>query len=83
LLGSSAYACDNVDRKVPAEEIGIIGDIREFEGTYGVKDGVATVRINNIEGEVANPLQVIDNLGLVTFLFRFVISIMLHIFSDF
>jgi hypothetical protein len=37
--------------------------VQELRGTFAVKDGVATMRVDMIRGQVQNPLQVVGNMA--------------------
>ncbi|MGP1393955.1 MAG: hypothetical protein ACTS3R_00400, partial [Inquilinaceae bacterium] len=51
-----------VDRPLTAADLGIQGKITDLQGTFRVTDGQATVRVDMIEGEINNPLGIVNNL---------------------
>ena len=50
-------------RPLTAEDLGIKGSLQELRGTFSLNEGVATVRIDMIRGEITNPFQVVQNLS--------------------
>jgi signal transduction histidine kinase len=38
------------------------GRLSELDGTFSVNDGIATVRVDMIRGEINNPLRIVNNL---------------------
>ena len=53
----------NFSRNIEPEDLGVKGNLEELTGSFSVKDGVATARINMIRGEIKNPFEVINNLS--------------------
>ena len=49
-------------RPLNAEDLGLKGSLQKLRGTFSVENGVATVRIDEIVGEVLNPFEIIENL---------------------
>jgi hypothetical protein len=61
-LRSAARGVANFSRELRAADLGIKGAVQELKGTFALKDGVATVRVDMIRGTIENPLQVVRNL---------------------
>jgi hypothetical protein len=55
-------AATNFSRELRASDLGIRGTVKELKGTFAVKDGAATMRVDNIVGKIENPLQVVGNM---------------------
>jgi hypothetical protein len=55
-------AATNFSRELKAADLGIRGTVKELKGTFAVKDGVATMRVDMIVGKIDNPLQVVGNM---------------------
>jgi len=53
---------DCAERVLEADELGVTGEVTEFSGTFSVTNGIAKIKVNMIEGNITNPLQVIGNL---------------------
>jgi hypothetical protein len=60
--GNEAGAAASV-AQLTAEDLGIKGSLQELRGTFSLNEGVATVRIDMIRGEITNPFQVVQNLS--------------------
>jgi len=56
------YAGGAFSRQLTAGDLGIKGTINQLSGTYSFENGVVTIRIDMIDGEIANPLQIVNNL---------------------
>jgi RHS repeat-associated protein len=59
----AAKGAANFSRELKAADLGVKGTVQELSGTFAVKDGVATMRVYMIRGEVQNPLQVVGNMA--------------------
>jgi RHS repeat-associated protein len=63
-LSRSASSATGVPiRALTQADLGINGKLINLRGTFSVTDGVATVRIDMIEGQISNPFQVINSLS--------------------
>jgi RHS repeat-associated protein len=60
---AAAKGAANFLRELQAADLGIEGAVQELRGTFAVKDGVATMRVDMIRGQVQNPLQVVGNMA--------------------
>lgn len=49
-------------RPLTADDLGIKGQLDELSGTFSVQNGVANVRIDMVEGNISNPLSVVNNI---------------------
>jgi hypothetical protein len=58
-----AKGAADFSRELKAADLGVKGTVQELRGTFAVKDGVATMRVDMIRGEVKNPLQVVGNMA--------------------
>jgi hypothetical protein len=52
----------NFSRELKAADLGLKGTVEELRGTFAVKDGIATMRVDMIRGEIQNPLAVVSNM---------------------
>jgi RHS repeat-associated protein len=58
----AAKGATNFSRELSAADLGLKGVLKELRGTSSLKEGIATMRVDMIRGEVANPLQVVGNM---------------------
>ncbi|OCG46643.1 hypothetical protein A9G35_04690 [Gilliamella sp. Choc5-1] len=49
-------------RPLTPSDLGVKGRLSELDGTFSVNDGIATVRVDMIRGEINNPLRIVNNL---------------------
>lgn len=49
----------NFSREMKVSDLGLKGAVQELPGTFPINEGVATMRVDMIGGEIANPLQVV------------------------
>jgi RHS repeat-associated protein len=56
-------AGQNFNRDLQASDLGAQGHIREIRGNFSYNNGVATMRIEMIRGEISNPLQIVKNMA--------------------
>ncbi|MWP63252.1 RHS repeat-associated core domain-containing protein, partial [Gilliamella sp. Pas-s25] len=49
-------------RPLTPSDLGVKGTLSELDGTFSVNDGIATVRVDMIRGEINNPLRIVNNL---------------------
>jgi hypothetical protein len=61
-VGTAAKGTVNFSRELTIADLGVKGAVQELRGTFAVKDGVATMRVDMIRGEIQNPLQVVGNM---------------------
>lgn len=59
----AAKGVANFSRELKAADLGVKGTVQELRGTFAVRDGVATMRVDMIRGEVQNSLQVVGNMA--------------------
>lgn len=52
----------NFSRELRVADLGIKGTIKDFRGAFTVKNGVATMRVDKLEGLVRNPYRIVDNM---------------------
>ncbi|MFE0759031.1 hypothetical protein ACFW16_34045 [Inquilinus sp. NPDC058860] len=52
----------NFTRDLTVEDLGIVGSIDKLSGTLTVENGVATVRIDMIQGTIRNSTEIVGNL---------------------
>lgn len=58
----SSNAARNVaPRALTQADLGVKGTLQELKGTFSMTDGVATVRVDMIRGDIANPFKVVEN----------------------
>lgn len=50
-------------RELRIADLGLKGTIKELNGVYTIKNGVATIRIDMIRGNIKNPMQIIENMA--------------------
>jgi hypothetical protein len=63
-MGAAENVAGNLaPRALTQADLGIQGTLQELRGTFSVTDGVATARIDMIQGQIRNPFQIIDNLS--------------------
>ena len=62
-IGPAAKGVANFSRELKAADMGLQGTVKELRGTFALKDGVATMRVDMIRGDLANPLQVVGNMA--------------------
>jgi hypothetical protein len=55
-------ASPKLSRKLQASDLGIEGSLSELDGVFAVEDGIASIRVDMIRGEIQNPMQVIGNM---------------------
>jgi len=60
--GTAAKKAVNFSRELTTADLGIKGTVQELHGTFAVKDGIATMRVDMIRGKIQNPLQVMSNM---------------------
>ncbi len=53
---------ESAKSKITADELGIKGEIEEFDATFKVEGSKATLRVDMISGDVANPFEVFKNI---------------------
>jgi len=63
LFGRAGSQSGNFSRELTASDLGIKGALQELRGTYAVKNGVATMRVDMIRGQIRNPLQIVKNMS--------------------
>jgi acetolactate synthase small subunit len=51
-------------RPLTNNDLGILGNIEDIQGTFSIKDKTAIVKINLIQGEIKNPFKIINNLQI-------------------
>ncbi|WP_295841594.1 RHS repeat-associated core domain-containing protein [uncultured Xanthomonas sp.] len=52
----------NFSRELRIADLGIKGTVTELRGVFTVKDGVAIMRIDKLEGKVLNQYRIVDNM---------------------
>jgi len=52
----------NFSRDIHAKDLGLEGSVQELTGIFKLKDGVATMRVDMIKAEIANPMQIVKNM---------------------
>ena len=61
-IGVLSHNCDFAKRALTAFDLGIKGTIRELKGTISLENKILNVRVDMIDGEIANPLGIVNNL---------------------
>ena len=61
--GVAAKGAANFSRELQAADLGVKGTLQELKGTFALKDGVSSMRIDMIRGEIKNPLEVVGNMA--------------------
>jgi hypothetical protein len=56
-------AANTFTRALTQADLGIKGTLQQLKGTFSISEGTATVRIDMIEGNIANPLNIFRNLS--------------------
>ena len=59
----AAKVAANFSRELRVADLGVKGTLQELKGTFAVKDGVASMRVDMIRGEIKNPLEVVGNMA--------------------
>ncbi|WOS40851.1 RHS repeat-associated core domain-containing protein [Xanthomonas rydalmerensis] len=52
----------NFSRELRVADLGVKGTVTELRGAFTVKDGVATMRVDMLEGRILNPYRIVDNM---------------------
>jgi hypothetical protein len=60
---SEFRSASNFSRELRSSDLGIKGYTKELRGTYTLRDGIATMRVDMIRGEINNPLQIVNNMA--------------------
>ncbi|GKX53107.1 two-partner secretion domain-containing protein [Budvicia aquatica] len=60
--GNTGQYSGDFSRPLTADDLGVKGSLSQLDGTYSIRNGTATVRVDMIEGQISNPLRIIDNL---------------------
>jgi hypothetical protein len=50
-------------RALTPADLGIEGSLVQLRGTFSITNGIATARIDMIEGGIKNPFEIVSNLG--------------------
>ena len=50
-------------RPLTADDLGVIGELKDLKGTFSITDKVATIKIDIIEGSIHNPFEIIKNMS--------------------
>lgn len=57
-----ANGAQNFSRALEAADLGLKGAVQELRGTLSLQEGLATVHVDMISGEIKNPFQVVNNI---------------------
>ena len=62
-VGAGRWVVHNAGctRKLSPNELGIKGNLADFDATFTLVDTKATIRVDMIEGQIENPLEVLQN----------------------
>jgi hypothetical protein len=55
-------AAGSFSRALTVADLGLKGSVTELVGNFSVSEGLATVRVDMLEGSIRNPFQIVDNL---------------------
>ncbi len=49
-------------RPLTINDLGIEGNVEDIQGTFSIRDGIAIVKIDFIQGDIKNPFRILRNL---------------------
>ena len=49
-------------RPLTSNDLGIEGNVEDIQGTFSIRDGIAIVKIDFIQGDIKNPFRILRNL---------------------
>jgi hypothetical protein len=49
-------------RLLTNNDLGIEGNVEDIQGTFAIRDGIAIVKIDFIQGDIKNPFRILRNL---------------------
>lgn len=53
---------NNYVRPLTTNDLGIEGNVEDIQGTFSIRDGIAIVKIDFIQGDIKNPFRILRNL---------------------